>query len=198
MVFVGLHRGQLVEQLRLTFEHAVASRTLAFVTVESPPGWGKTRIIQELYGQLAFRQPRPSYWPPSLDPADRKRVFPPTVTPPVGARPPWFWWGWSCHRLNGKPAFAAGDADEVGLLPSSWVTARSCKSPLRPIANSWAARWSHGGSPLPIPHRRDSKDFEPDRVSAPLALGSITSNEWGYTPLHLGTRRLWTLSARNG
>ena len=36
----------------------------------SPPGWGKTRIVQELYERLAADQPEPRYWPAAIDQAD--------------------------------------------------------------------------------------------------------------------------------
>src|SRR5664280_1816740 len=110
--FSGLPRIRLVGRLVEAFSEAVQSRDLRVVTVESPAGWGKTRILQELYGQLAIRQPRPAYWPPSLDVSQRHCVFPDRVQPVEGARPAWFWWGWSCTRTSGTPGFAAAAAGE--------------------------------------------------------------------------------------
>jgi hypothetical protein len=65
--FLGQARIGLVGQLRRTFEEAVSAGELRVVTVEAPAGWGKTRVAQELYGQVAMRQPRPAYWPRALD-----------------------------------------------------------------------------------------------------------------------------------
>src|SRR5664280_1653602 len=101
--FFGLPRIRLVGRLVEAFSEAVQSRDLRVVTVESPAGWGKTRILQEFYGQLAMRQPRPAYWPRSLDVSQRHCVFPDRVQPGKGARPAWFWWGWSCTRTSGTP-----------------------------------------------------------------------------------------------
>jgi len=93
--FLGQARIALVGQLRRAFEEAVRSGELRVVAVESPAGWGKTRVVQELYGQLAMLQQRPAYWPHGLDVTQRHCVFPPEPTITAGSRPTYFWWGWS-------------------------------------------------------------------------------------------------------
>ena len=82
MEFLGRGRIGLLGQLRRTFEEAVRAGELRVVTVEAPAGWGKTRVVQELYGQLAMLQPQPAYWPRALDVTQRHCVFP--TEPAVG------------------------------------------------------------------------------------------------------------------
>src|SRR5664280_2470128 len=38
--------------------------------------------------------------------------LPGQVQPGEGARPAWFWWGWSCKRTSGTPGFAVAAAGE--------------------------------------------------------------------------------------
>lgn len=108
MAFVGAERTALVEDLVSRFEAVSGSGNSMFVTLEGPTGWGKTRIIQEVYARLAESQ---SYWPPTLLPTDsedplqnRKWLYPKIVEPPQGAELPWMWWGVPCSRTDtGRP-----------------------------------------------------------------------------------------------
>ena len=92
--FVGEPRHELVERLLADFDHISQSGTPRWWSIEERSGWGKTRIVQELYRRLAAdRQSGAKYWPPSLLPqasvvknaglsmSMRKRVFPEQVVP---------------------------------------------------------------------------------------------------------------------
>jgi hypothetical protein len=104
--FVGEPRHELVERLLADFDHVSESGTPRWWSLEEHSGWGKTRIVQELYRRLAAeRQSGAKYWPPTLLPQPpvgnnagpsmslRKRVLPAQVIPDHGAVPQWFWWG---------------------------------------------------------------------------------------------------------
>ncbi len=109
-VFVGEDRRRVVELLLDRFETVAAGGGSRMVCVSSPPGWCKTRVVQELYGRLAEVQPAPHYWPDSLLPEDsgevasvlraRKRVYPTHVDVAEGAAMPWMWWGLLCGRRD--------------------------------------------------------------------------------------------------
>ena len=120
--FLGRERRELVSRLLANFDEVSDSRTPRWISIEANTGWGKTRIIQEFYRQLAAqRQSNGTYWPSSLAPPDivpgdmhfatvmRKRVFPEVVRPDVGAKLDWFWWGLACSRRSGAPIQALAD-----------------------------------------------------------------------------------------
>ena len=65
--FVGRGRELLVTGLLATFDQVKKNSTPAWVSLEAPTGWGKTRIATEFFSQLAaLRQPAPGYWPLSI------------------------------------------------------------------------------------------------------------------------------------
>ena len=82
--------------------------------MEAPPGWGKTRCVQELFARLAAEwQEQPAYWPPALvqpaaggvqggADATRKRVAPDPAAVNEDAMPVFFWWGISCLSRPGS------------------------------------------------------------------------------------------------
>ena len=120
--FVGEQRHELVERLLAEFDHVSQSGRPRWWSLEEHSGWGKTRIVQELYRRLAAeRQPGAKYWPPSLLPrapvlgnagpwmSMRRRVYPEQVVPEHEAVPQWFWWGISCATRSGTPVQALAD-----------------------------------------------------------------------------------------
>lgn len=124
--FVGAERHALVDRLVAIVDHVAGHGTPHLVTLEAGSGWGKTRLVHELYRQLAARQQAPAYWPPSIVdalPDDqgasrdglRKRIFPLEVTPPAGAVPDWFWWGITAtaHRGGATVQALATDLAQV-------------------------------------------------------------------------------------
>ena len=82
----------------------------------APSGWGKTRVVQELYAALAARQPGPTaYWPARIVDADtapmadaRKRISPEVAAAGQDrAAIPWLWWGTQAFRMgDGSPGRA--------------------------------------------------------------------------------------------
>src|SRR5687767_7146264 len=109
-VFVGDERAALVAELRAAFDETVAAERVRLVCLLAETGWGKTRIVQELYRELQRGQPADrAYWPPDLvagsDPVEhRKVVYPRNPRPPEGVSMPWLWWGVSCERrASGRP-----------------------------------------------------------------------------------------------
>ncbi len=101
--FVGDDRRERLEHLVAAYEAVAASGRSRLVVLAAPTGWGKTRIVRELYGRLAMSAPHP-YWPPRLDAGEgswlqaRKRVFPPPFDVGEDTPIPFLWLGVSCQR----------------------------------------------------------------------------------------------------
>lgn len=101
MPFVGEHRREIVDRLVADF-HAAATGEPRITYLEAPLGWGKTRIVHELYAALAGRQ-RDAYWPSAIvtDEAldgntvsrQRKRLTPGAFSVGRDALPEWVWLG---------------------------------------------------------------------------------------------------------
>ncbi|MFT6779458.1 MAG: tetratricopeptide (TPR) repeat protein [Paraglaciecola sp.] len=91
------------------------SGTAKWISIEAPSGWGKTRLVQELYKRLAAKQEK-QYWPPSILQTSssykndvmsrRKRVFPnpDLFEREAGALPAFMWLGFACELRNGVPS----------------------------------------------------------------------------------------------
>ncbi|GAA3199443.1 hypothetical protein ACFO1B_02785 [Dactylosporangium siamense] len=117
-MFVGSGRVAEVERLVAAFDAVRTGSVPALITYVAPPGWGKTRLVQELYLRLAAVQAEPWYWPPSLvgEPGagavssgdlatGRKAVRPRQPQAPAGAVLPWLWLTLPSARLgDGSPA----------------------------------------------------------------------------------------------
>lgn len=101
--FGGEKRIELVESLAATFEAVEWSAQPRLVCLEAAPGWGKTRILQELYARMARDQ---SYWPPALltERGARSAQIHPGDFVAGNAVMPWLWWGVSCSRCDGSRA----------------------------------------------------------------------------------------------
>jgi hypothetical protein len=120
-VFVGASRVELVERLRESFAQSCADRLPRMWLLSAPSGWGKTRVVQELYARLAAdSQGAEPYWPPVIVDPDRppfararKRIHPALPEPVWEHRPlPWMWWGIECFRLDDG---STGRALEQGM-----------------------------------------------------------------------------------
>lgn len=141
--FLGNDRHEIVDALLERFAGLPTSGPRA-VTLLSPVGWGKTRIVHEFYGRLAAAQPAPPYWPAQMvaDPdsagASRKVSHPSPFEPPSGIDPPWLWWGLRCDETSDKrlrrPAFDDTEQFHVhasmllnrrGLLSRTWASITS-------------------------------------------------------------------------
>jgi tetratricopeptide (TPR) repeat protein len=129
--FQGEDRHALVERLVSLYDEVDTEGSRPrWVALEAPSGWGKTRIVQELYAALVATRPgRPEapggYWPPTIVPADgtdgdagihatRKRVHPRQVDREGGSLPPFLWWGISCSARNGVASVAL--REDLGQL----------------------------------------------------------------------------------
>lgn len=105
---LGSERRRLVDDLVASFDEVADSGSPQWWSFEAAPGWGKTRLVQELYQRLAGRQEAPAYWPPALvsDGEDvqntRKRVAPDPVRAQLSRTPMYFWWGVSCLSRPGS------------------------------------------------------------------------------------------------
>ncbi|WP_146069983.1 tetratricopeptide repeat protein [Cryobacterium sp. Y29] len=116
--FVGRGRELLVDGLLATFDQVKRTSTPAWVSLEAPTGWGKTRVATEFFSQLAaLRQQSPEYWPSSiltstnqapekLDVLERRKRVNPTFTHVAQSIPSFFWWGIACSLRNGTPSTA--------------------------------------------------------------------------------------------
>ncbi|MEU2613022.1 AAA family ATPase [Micromonospora sp. NPDC007271] len=117
-MFVGRDRQAEVHQLEDLFDKVRATAQPHLTVLSAPPGWGKTRVVQEFYRSLAARQPQPAYWPSTLVPsvdgrtsgfvaltAERKTVRHRDIEVPPDAHIPWLWLAPASGRLgDGSPA----------------------------------------------------------------------------------------------
>ncbi len=101
--FVGEDRQRLLEELQQVWDEVKGGEGARLVTLAAPTGWGKTRVIQELYGRLVS-EGGGGYWPASMQVPDtswlqaRKRVFPPPFDVREGTTIPFLWLGVSCQK----------------------------------------------------------------------------------------------------
>lgn len=101
--FVGEERRAHLERLVKTYEEVVRTGESRLVVLTAPTGWGKTRIVRELYAHLAATAGG-DYWPPRLEAGEgswlqaRKRIFPPPFDVPERATIPFLWLGVACQR----------------------------------------------------------------------------------------------------
>ena len=131
---VGQDRIALLDRLVAEFDAVADGRGPRAISLESPLGFGKTRLVQELYGQLAARrQATGTYWPRSLDWREAAAETPPRlrharpdllqarkqVEPTPGwivqgnVEIPWLWRGISCHLISaGSPMRALKDVSD--------------------------------------------------------------------------------------
>lgn len=147
--FSDPQRRGLVQELLEAFERVQADSTPRLVLLEADSGWGKSRIVQEFYREIAARQSTPAYWPASIleaVPPDRqadlgdlsnrrKRIFPESGFPAQpAATPPWFWWGISAtaSRMGTPIESLATDLKQVlahGTSLAKRLTEIAGKSP---------------------------------------------------------------------
>ena len=111
--FVGAGRRLLVDGLVAIYDRVRTTSTPAWVALEAPSGWGKTRIVREFYAALAGTQEAPAYWPASIVNSTpsayaptaledrRKAVNPADFAHVPLSRPTFMWWGISCASSNG-------------------------------------------------------------------------------------------------
>lgn len=103
--FVGASRISLVAGLVDVFEEICSSGESRWVSLEAPPGWGKTRVGREFYAEIAARQTSPRYWPERINNPHRKAIVP-TGDREANSLPQFLWWGVSCSERNGVAAEA--------------------------------------------------------------------------------------------
>jgi tetratricopeptide (TPR) repeat protein len=123
--FVGESRFRLVDGLLAVLTEVETRGETRWVSLESPSGWGKTRVAQELYVRLAARETEGDtgrYWPAtiletvpeaSLDQVGsrRKRVYPRWIDRGAASLPSFFWWGIACDMRSDGTATEALLAD---------------------------------------------------------------------------------------
>lgn len=158
--FVGRERRELVARLLEVFDDVVSSGSPRLVTLEAGSGWGKSRLVRELYGRLAAERQATGFWPESIlgavperdvrlmDSPDgrRKRVFPASFEPPSGAVPEWLWWGISATaRQGGSPVNAlAADREQVDRFREHLAARLAELNPSKPWAKAVRAVRSDG------------------------------------------------------
>jgi tetratricopeptide (TPR) repeat protein len=109
-ILVGRERQELLASLVAAFEDVRDTTMPRCEVLSAPVGWGKTRLVQQLYAHLAqHSQGDPPYWPASIvadtriDPLHaRKVVFPNVTTVPAAAEPNWLWWGVRCDEDSAR------------------------------------------------------------------------------------------------
>ena len=110
-VFVGESRKALVKGIVDKLDNLTDFRgdsRACLISLEAPSGWGKTRVIQEVYKLIAERQSSP-YWPHSIipenedDPVSRRKHLVPSfdgVARDRNVLPEFFWWGLTCDMRS--------------------------------------------------------------------------------------------------
>lgn len=118
--FFGEPRRLLVEGLVSAFDLVNAGSGPMWVSLEAPPGWGKTRIVKEFYRALAAdRQSSPKYWPSSINGShegtpvydlnrSRKLIYPNLRQHTPGSLPSFVWWGINASPETGISSYALG------------------------------------------------------------------------------------------
>src|SRR3954452_7332136 len=122
-------------------EAALDAGGCTMFALEAPRGWGKTRVVHELYARLAAR-PGQEYWPLRLteappDGSRTRHVIVPDAHP--GDAPlPWLWWGVSCHlRPDGQPVQALAEAlPQLEIHGHSLLEAAAARGTARASAKS--------------------------------------------------------------
>ncbi len=124
---VGDSHLKALEELISAFSVVKYAEESRLVVVTAQMGWGKTRVVQELYAHLASHQPSHfRYWPSTLveninqgDPSvGGKHTFPDNFKVPADTEMTFMWWGLSCQpRQNGTLSNAV--ADNIGQLISN-------------------------------------------------------------------------------
>ena len=103
--FVGTSRSLLVDGLIEVFKTVKTSGDSSWISLEAPPGCGKTRLVHEMYARLSTTQEDPNYWPSSIEARSRK-VTHPTFAHVPDAIPEYLWWGISCYFRDETPTNA--------------------------------------------------------------------------------------------
>lgn len=113
----GDGRQSITTRIVAAYDEVAAGGPPLWVSIEAPSGWGKTRIIQEVYARLAADRQGDTgrYWPTGLTGGvaersdilrDRKNVAPAYVEREPGSVPAYFWWGISAFERSGIPSVA--------------------------------------------------------------------------------------------
>lgn len=140
-IFVGKGRKALVQGIVNRLDNLTdnkGSSRACLISLEAPSGWGKTRIIQEVYKQLAERQAS-AYWPGSIisegedDPVSwRKHLAPSFIGVPRNrdVLPEFFWWGLTCdmRSTNMQSRTLMEDIEQLRFhapyLEASWAASK--------------------------------------------------------------------------
>ena len=126
--FVGEARVKAVQTIIDGFK-AVKEGASRIITVEGPMGFGKTRVVQEVYAKLASeQQDSPKYWPPYLTGNSefsselgrrletRGLVSPCASNTTTNAVMEWIWWGLSCRQVESGAQLSAMSSAQNQLL----------------------------------------------------------------------------------
>ena len=93
--FAGESRRLLLCGMLDVFKAVKKTGEPRWISLEAPPGWGKSRLGRELYASIATEQNDPHYWPAQI-PGDRKIVHPNPFPHVPASLPDYLWWGISC------------------------------------------------------------------------------------------------------
>ena len=107
--FIGEGRYRVVASLFKLYKRIQISNKPIFVTIEAPSGWGKTRIVKELYKRIASTQTS-VYWPSEINSHKsqesvtiedkRKQIIPSTINRAKNSVPDFLWFAIDCDGQN--------------------------------------------------------------------------------------------------
>lgn len=188
--FVGADRHQRLDRLVGAYEGVAASGRSHLVVLAAPTGWGKTRIVRELYGRLATSAPHP-YWPPRLDAGEgswlqaRKRVFPPPFHVAEDTPIPFLWLGVSCQRDQMGRELAALQYAEQQFQSHVGPLAAALES----TGDRWKARLAAAGAVAGLFGLPDPVNLAMTWHGIATSGWEVLSGEWrSYRNRNAGTR----------
>lgn len=170
--FVGEDRITRLRGLIRLYDEVRRTGRSRLAVLSAPTGWGKTRIVRELYAHLA-RTANEGYWPASLDAGEgswleaRKRVFPPPFDVPQDVGIPYLWLGVSCQR------------DQMGReLAALQYAERQFEAHVGPMAAALAGKGDRWKSRLGAVGAIAGLFGLPDPVNLALTWQGIATSGW--------------------
>lgn len=132
---VGAAREELVASIMGRFHSVVAGRAPHLVYLEASSGWGKTRVVREVYRALARYQADPGYWPSELlhrevanpeEAVAARKIITAAFDHTPGSLPEHLWWGITCGVEMGLPISRLGASllqlqAHVPYLEAAWA-----------------------------------------------------------------------------
>ena len=110
MPLYGKSRQSLADDLFKKFNEVNITGKPIWISLEAPSGWGKSRVVHELYKKMAEAQ-KDDYWPADISDNifgdesacinKRKLTSPKEINRAEGSLPSFMWWGINAYKRHG-------------------------------------------------------------------------------------------------